>query len=133
MQIVIPKAKKNRAYRNTTNAPLQQYFSLKMSGFHNIFKLHFFSYRVSHGKVCKVILLWCGYTFDFFKYKSSCVFLRNPIFCLPNLFLLNQCCTPSMVQFAKHFRIFFFLNILTFRGLFQVVIKSKAVILTKKA
>ena len=32
-------------------------------------KILFFSHkvRVSHGKVCKVMLLWCGCTFDFFK------------------------------------------------------------------
>ena len=29
------------------------------------------------------------------------MFLRNPIFCLLNQFLLNQCCAPSMVQFAN--------------------------------
>ena len=40
----------------------------------------------------------------FFWYKRSYVFLRNTrntIFCLSNQFLLNQCCTTSVVQFAK--------------------------------
>ena len=58
-------------------------------------------YRVSHGKVWKVILLWWGYTFIFFEYKRSYVFLRNPHFCLPYQFLLKQCCGSSMVQFAN--------------------------------
>ena len=49
------------------------------------------------------------------------MFLRNPHFCLSNQFLFNQCCSPSMVQFGKHHRFMFFLNILTFRGLFQVI------------
>ena len=49
MQIVIPKPKKNRSYRNSTNAPLQQHFSLKMSGFHNIFKIPF-SFKRNHAK-----------------------------------------------------------------------------------
>ena len=40
----------------------------------------------------------------FFWYKRSYVFLRNTrntIFCLSNQFLLNQCCTTSVVQFAN--------------------------------
>ena len=58
---------------------------------------------VSHSKVDEVNRLWLGFTFDFFScmYKRSYVLLRNPIFCLSNQFLLNQCCAPSMVQFVN--------------------------------
>ena len=49
------------------------------------------------------------------------MFLRNPHFCLLNQFFFNQCCAPFMVQYRKHHRFFFFLNILTYRCLFQAI------------
>ena len=41
------------------------------------------------------------YSWIFFEYKRSYVFLRNPHFCLSYQFVLKQCCAPSMVQFAN--------------------------------
>ena len=67
-------------------------------------------YRVSHRKVWKVILLWYLriHIWIFSDIRGPVCSWETPFFAyLLKQFLLNQCCTSSMVQFAKHLRIFF--------------------------